>query len=233
MLARSPQPELMDDPEIDPRVHRQALRGLSRINRLSRTAAILWRAIRAHVPQESAVRLLDLGCGGGDVLIGLARRGAREGIEVHGLGCDVSATAVQHAREAAAQAGGRAGRLEFIQCDCLRDDLPGDFDVAYCSLFVHHLAENDVTRVLRRMRDAACRAVLVDDLRRTRWGYALAWWGTRVLSRSQVVHTDGPLSVAAAFTEDEFRALAERAGLSGARLTRHWPCRFLLEWSRV
>jgi hypothetical protein len=37
MLARNPQPELMDNPDIDPRAHRQALRGLSRINQFSRT----------------------------------------------------------------------------------------------------------------------------------------------------------------------------------------------------
>jgi hypothetical protein len=38
--------------------------------------------------------------------------------------------------------------------------------------------------------------------------------------------------VEAAFTPDEARALAGRAGLHGVRVFRRWPYRFLLEWSR-
>ena len=55
---------------------------------------------------------------------------------------------------------------------------------------------------------------------------------TRVLSGSRVVHVDGPRSVEGAFTALEAQKLAERAGLAGARVSRRWPCRYLLSWSR-
>src|SRR5947208_702478 len=74
--------------------------------------------------------------------------------------------------------------------------------------------------------------VLVNDLERGPLGWMLAWLGTRLLSRSRIVHVDGPLSVEGAFTCAEVRALARRAGLDGATLTRRWPCRFLLAWRR-
>jgi len=80
------------------------------------------------------------------------------------------------------------------------------------------------------MAAAAQILVLVDDLVRSRWGYLLAWTGCHVLSGSRIVHVDGPISVAAAFTPSEALFLAERAGLQGASLTRHWPQRFLLTW---
>jgi hypothetical protein len=57
--------------------------------------------------------------------------------------------------------------------------------------------------------------------------------GTRVLSRSDVVHTDGPLSVRAAFTRDEVLALASAAGWNGCTIQPTWPCRFLLQWRRT
>jgi hypothetical protein len=60
----------------------------------------------------------------------------------------------------------------------------------------------------------------------------LACAGTRLLSRSPVVHVDGPRSVAAAFTPAEALDLAQRAGLTGATVVRRWPCRFLLTWRR-
>ncbi|MCA9021331.1 MAG: hypothetical protein KDA74_14375, partial [Planctomycetaceae bacterium] len=61
----------------------------------------------------------------------------------------------------------------------------------------------------------------------------LAWTACRLLTRSPVVHTDGPLSVAGAFTVNEIKELAGQAGLDGFQITRHWPQRWLLKWSRV
>jgi hypothetical protein len=61
---------------------------------------------------------------------------------------------------------------------------------------------------------------------------AIAFVGTRFLSGSAVVHTDGLRSVAAAFTMDEVTVLAASAGMSGATIRPHWPFRYLLAWRR-
>jgi hypothetical protein len=51
-----------------------------------------------------------------------------------------------------------------------------------------------------------------------------------LLTTSEVVHTDGPLSVEGAFTPEEVLDLAHRAGLRGASVVRRWPFRYLLTW---
>jgi len=71
----------------------------------------------------------------------------------------------------------------------------------------------------------------VCDLRRTRAGLALATLASRMATRSAVVHADAPASVRNAWTPAEAAALAARAGLSGARVRRAFPQRWLLEWS--
>src|SRR5437762_3169037 len=71
------------------------------------------------------------------------------------------------------------------------------------------------------------------DLRRGLGGLVLAHVACRLLTRSDVVHVDGPRSVEAAFTIAEARALAERAGLTGAVVGRRWPFRFLLTWEKA
>ncbi|MFD2436423.1 class I SAM-dependent methyltransferase [Modicisalibacter luteus] len=76
------------------------------------------------------------------------------------------------------------------------------------------------------------RHLIISDLLRSRTGYSLAYLGTRLLSLSPIVHVDGLKSVRAALTLPEAEALAHRAGLTGARFTRHWPSRFLMTWSR-
>jgi hypothetical protein len=106
------------------------------------------------------------------------------------------------------------------------------YDVVMCSLFLHHLQREQARALLARMSDLADRLVLVNDLVRSPVGFVLAYAGTRLLSRSWVVHTDGPRSVEGAFTMTELRVLAEEAGLRGAEVAARWPCRMLLTWSR-
>ena len=229
LARRAVVPELMDDPGLDPAEHRRALRGLARINRWSRSAAILWPVLLdvARRVHGRPVRVLDVATGAGDVPVGLWRRAKAAGALVEIDACDVSPTALGHAAELA-----RETAVRFFRHDVLADTLPGGYDLVTCSLFLHHLSEPDAVTALRRMKDAGA-AVAVNDLSRSRAGFVVVWAACRLLTRSPVVHFDGPVSVRAAFTPREALALAERAGLSGATVERRRPCRFLLRWGRA
>lgn len=225
-------PELMDQPGLDEQVHHEALRALGITNAFSLISGSLWRGlVELGAPWNSEpVRVLDIACGGGDNLRRLANLARCRGVPFKAQGCDISPAAVDYAQAATQDAS--ITNVHFACLDALQDPLPQDFDVIMCTLFLHHLTEPDVVDMLQRMAAVARRGVLVDDLVRTRFGYALAWAGGRLLTRSSIVHTDGPLSVRASFTVDEFRALAERAELRGAVIRRHWPQRFLFAWRK-
>ena len=96
----------MDRPDLPVGLHEHALRGLARLNWWSGSAGILWPSIRRLASQVAGrpLRLLDVACGAGDVLVGLAGRARRAGIplELHGL--DISPTALEHASRRCAQA---------------------------------------------------------------------------------------------------------------------------------
>jgi len=102
-----------------------------------------------------------------------------------------------------------------------------------CSLFLHHLDDDDAVTALRRMADAAAIGIGAADLDRSQGGLLLAQIASRVLTRSPVVHTDAALSVRGAFTKSEARRLAERAGLQGAVVRAAWPYRWVLWWRRT
>jgi 2-polyprenyl-3-methyl-5-hydroxy-6-metoxy-1,4-benzoquinol methylase len=231
-MSRCRQPELMDQPGLDLSEHLQALQGLRRINNLSRTGSVLWSAIaklaRRKEVNGQPVRVLDLATGGGDTPIELDRRARRAGLRMEIQGCDINPQAVDYAQK---QARALNANVRFFVLDAIHDVLPSDYDVLTCSLFLHHLDETDAIALLQHMGNAARRLVLVDDLVRSRRGYLMAVAGCRLFSGSRVVHVDGPISVAGAFTPSEALSLAERAGLQGATLTRHWPQRYLLTWN--
>jgi 2-polyprenyl-3-methyl-5-hydroxy-6-metoxy-1,4-benzoquinol methylase len=231
LSRRDRQPELMDDPALAESLHRQALRGLERVNRISGIASLLWRTIRPLCRRhpDRPLRVFDVGCGGGDISVGVWKKAQRAGCPIQIGGCDISPKALRMSTERARAAGAEA---EYVSVDILNDPLPRGWDVMYCSLFLHHFDETQGERLLQNMAQNSERMVLVNDLIRDRLGYFLCWWGVRLLTRSPIVHVDGPLSVRAGFQPDEVLSMAARAGMPGARITRHWPQRLLLKWER-
>ena len=231
LTRRDLRPELIDQADLDARRHGQALEGLARINFFSGSAGILWPPIRALVQREPqrTWRLLDVATGAGDLPIALWRKAQRAGIRLEVEGCDKSDRAIEHASRRAELAKVPA---RFFECDALGGELPEGYDIVVSSLFLHHLDEPQAIELLRRMAAAAGRLMLVNDLERSRAGFALAYVGVRLLTRCDVVHADGPQSVAGAFRLDEVRSMCRAAGLDRTTLSRRWPCRYLLAWER-
>lgn len=222
-------PEKMDDPALPRAQHDQALAGLARINWLSRSDAILWPALLSHARAVAPrpLRVLDVASGAGDNLFRLERRAKNAKIAIAWTGLDGSPVAVEHAQQEALRLG---SSVRFVVGDALAGPALPEADVVCSSLFLHHLDEAAAHALLSRMRAAATRCALVSDLRRSWLGYWLAWLVTRVVTRSPVVHYDGPVSVAGAFTLAEALALAEAAGWTSATVSRRWPFRYLLRW---
>jgi 2-polyprenyl-3-methyl-5-hydroxy-6-metoxy-1,4-benzoquinol methylase len=222
----------MDRPDLPVQLHEHALDGLTRLNRWSGSDRILWQPIRklAAETRSRPLKVLDVACGAGDVLVGLARRARRASIALDLHGIDFSPTAIGHARRRAAAAGVASN---LWQADAFAGPLPDGFDVVACSLFVHHLTDDQAVDLLKRMAAATRRLVLVNDLRRSVPGWLLAVTACRLLTRSRVVHADGPLSVARAFTRAEVQDLADRAGFRKGLVQPRWPFRILLTWDRA
>lgn len=233
LARRERVPELMDDPGLDPGEHRRALAGLARINRVSGSVGVLWPPLRAlaRARPGKTIKVLDIATGSGDVPKALAYKAWRKGVPLAFAACDISMTAVQAADDLANMKG--PNPVHFFRRDVIDNDLPDGYDVVTCSLFLHHLSEDDAVTVLRRMAGAARALVLVNDLGRSRFNYAAVWVACHALSRSRVVRFDGPASVRSAFTPAEALALAGRAGLAGATVRGRFPCRFLLSWRKA
>jgi SAM-dependent methyltransferase len=227
-MKRELAPEAMDDPHLEQGRHRHALRSLSRLNLLSGSVGILWPSIAGLARRERGpLRILDLASGAGDVPLGLWRRARRAGMDVDVHGVDVNPRAVRFAQENAERVG---APLQFNVLDALTAPLPTDFDVVLCSLFLHHMTEDQAVVLLTNMRRAARRIVLISDLRRSLRGLVLAYLAARLVTSSDVVRVDAPRSVRAAFTANEMKDLARRARMHGVEVSRRRPCRLLMTW---
>jgi 2-polyprenyl-3-methyl-5-hydroxy-6-metoxy-1,4-benzoquinol methylase len=229
LLQRRRQPEIMDAPDLPPARFVETLRGLGRVNWVTQSSRLMWPDLRtaARRHPDRPIRVLDVACGGGDVLIALWRSAEMAGVKVELAGCDLSATALSYARDWAAATG---ASIEFFQHHVTRDALPQGYDIIMSTLFLHHLDEDGAISFLR---DAAAKTrdrIVIQDLVRSPLSYWFARLGTSVLLLNDICREDGRTSVEGAFTRREALELAQKAGLGESEIVPRFPFRYLIRW---
>ncbi len=173
------------------------------------------------------VTVLDVACGGGDLARALVAWGRSRGFDLRVTALDISVRTLDCARRR-----GRADdRLRFVcgdlhQAPCLERT----FDYVCCSLFFHHLTDDDVVLTLRAFDRLARRGIVVNDLVRS-WRHLFwSWLLTRPFN--EVLRQDGPLSVRRAFTPPELVRLIERSGVNWLSVDTHFGHRVSLAGER-
>lgn len=211
----------MDDPDCDPDRLRSTLERFSVVNRLVAAWGTVYRTrVRPALAAASGpVRLLDIGCGGGDVLRDLVARARADGFDVTGVGIDPDARSL-----AAAQASRQVPGVEYQLTDSTRLAEAGErFDVALSSHVMHHLSPTDLRTVLEDSARLATRLALHSDIARSRLAYAAYAVGITPLAPGTFLRTDGLRSIRRSWTPAELAELIP----AGWRVERPAPFRLL------
>lgn len=212
--ARAEAVELLDTGELSSREVEQNLDDLARLNRLlPGGVAASVEAVRRLTSPGLPAHILDVGTGRGDMPIAFARNGWRA------TALDSNPMVLEVARRTTAE----EPLVEVVEGECHR--LPfGDasFDVAHCSLLVHHFDPDDAVRLLRELARVARHGVVVNDLRRGLLPLSATWVSTRVLARSRVTLADGLASARRAYTIAELDDLLAAADLVASWRSTAW-----------
>jgi hypothetical protein len=220
--------ELLDGPLDDAAALRGNLRDLRRINRRLGGVRLSARALEAllgpsGVTPGPPVRLLDVGTGAADIPVALIRRyGDGRGVDqpaMHITGLDDRPEVLAAARGLDRAIGEleASGLLTLTLGDGRSLPYPDDaFEVAHCSLVVHHLEPAGAVAMLGEMARVARRGIIVNDLVRGRLALLGAWLLTRLTTRNRYTRHDAPLSVRRAYSRAELRELFVEAGLEVA-----------------
>lgn len=235
MLAPPPREatrtELMDRLDAPPAELARNLADIARLNRLGATQAILEHVAPfvARRPAGEPLRILDVGTGGADIPLALARWSRRHGHRVRVVALECHPTILGYA----ARAARGVPEVRLVAGDALQAPIrPGSVDVALCSLMLHHLPEQTVVDLLRRLAELVRLGFIVSDFRREWLAWAAVWLVTRAVSGNRMTRHDGPLSVRRAYTPAELAGLAARAGLPDVRWHRAPSFRQIGVWVR-
>jgi len=178
------------------------------------------RRLVARLPAGRPVTVLDLGTGSADVPRALVRWARRAGRPIRVIALDQEPGTLAVARRTVAG----YPEIVLLRADALA--LPfasGAVDIAISALTLHHLEPPAAVAYLAAMDRVARVGVVVNDLARSRWGWALVWLVTRLLACGRMSRHDGPLSILRAYTAEEARALCAFAGMGAVEVTRYDP----------
>ncbi|MGI8688384.1 MAG: methyltransferase domain-containing protein [Thermomicrobiales bacterium] len=214
--------ELLDAPGTVPApTLAHNLRDIRHVNRFAGGTAVVLR----HLPElldgvsrGTPITLLDIATGSGDIPRALVRWGRQRGYDLRVLATDVSENVLAVARRET------AGEPTITVEACDARALPyrdGAFDIAVCSLALHHFPRAEAVRVLAEMGRVSRRGIILNDLVRTWPGYVGAWLLGNVTTTNRLTRHDAPLSILRAFTPDELAAIAREAGVSNIEITPH------------
>jgi 2-polyprenyl-3-methyl-5-hydroxy-6-metoxy-1,4-benzoquinol methylase len=220
-------PEMMDDLEMGGKQMDQTLDQLAWINFWLGGRSYLWKSLKELLPgnreKSEAIRVVDLGCGGGDELRFLCRKARRRGLSLRYTGVDANPNVVDYARR-----NSRAfPEINYQVMDVLSEELTEQpADIFICSLFLHHFSDEELVEILRKLAENANLGVVISDLHRHRLAYYAFGLVTRLMGASYMIRHDGLLSIRKSFHRKELRQLLEKAGFRSFRIRWRWAFRF-------
>ncbi len=226
LSRRSPELELMDDPDVDGVQLDHAMGHLEFINSALNGYRPSIAGVNSLVSADCrSLSILDVGCGSGDTLRRLARWARRRGIDARLHGIELSDKIAARAAKCCAD----YPEITISHSDFFEMDPAAPFDIVHCALVLHHIPEGEPTiNFLRKMGQMASTGIVVNDLHRHPFAYHSIKILTRLLSRSRVLRNDAPLSVARGFHRRELEEAAREAGLRDVNIPWHWAFRWLL-----
>jgi SAM-dependent methyltransferase len=236
--------ELLDAALLDDAALGRNLADIRRINALLGWTTFTTRAVARHARQMAhaaplvrpnhalpaspagrrAFSLLDVASGSADIPCAIARWSERAGYDARIVATDISPQIVGIARE---QAEGTPNVTVERQDALALSYPPGSFDLALCTLALHHFEPESAVLLLRNLARVG-RRVLVFDVERSPLAYLGALALTRALWMNYMTRHDAPASVRRAYTAAELRELARCADLWDARVRVGIPFRLAL-----
>lgn len=216
--------ELMDDPDCDPDRLATTLRRFGGVNRVVSGWGGVYRAhVRPHLARlRHPARILDIGSGGGDLLVRLVELAHRDGFDVVGTGIDPDARAL-----ASASARIRPG-IAFRCTDTASLVAAGErFDVVVSNHVLHHLDSAELPTFAADSLVLARGPVLHSDIARGGLAYALYAVGITPFAAGSFLRTDGLRSIRRSYRRGELAAALEEAAPGSWRVEERAPFRLL------
>jgi 2-polyprenyl-3-methyl-5-hydroxy-6-metoxy-1,4-benzoquinol methylase len=211
-------PELMDNPEFQGEEMGRVLRNLKKINSLLGNYRNTLNALLSVIPQNtSELHIIDIGCGGGDLLCYLSKALKDREIPVRFTGIDFNPNITAHASKSVCN----FNNIQFITADVLAPsfELP-ECDILISSHFVYRFSDGDLKSFVHQSRYKISTAIIFSELRRSILAYLLFSLSGRLMFKSEVTVSDGLTAIKRSFKMNELKDILIEFGIKATVVQR-------------
>lgn len=218
--------EIMDDLNCSGEVVDQTLRELEVINTWLGGNQVTINGIAKlfkHIRSSKEITIIDVGCGGGDMLRLIDRWARKKNKKVKLIGIDANPNIIAFAKENLKD----LPHIELKAIDIFSEEFQSlKCDIVIGTLFFHHFSQQQLGLFFTKLKKQVCVGVVINDIHRHTLAYHSIKMLTSLFSKSAMVKFDAPLSVLRAFTKSELKEILLNAGITPYTIQWKWAFRW-------
>ena len=219
---RSDAPEMMDDFAMEGEILRDALDKIASINKLLGGNAVTLNGVKKLLKNTNQpIKIVDIGCGNGDMLRTLADYANQKKLNFELIGIDANQFTVNHAKQLSVNY-----KNIGYKCEDIFKDQIADCDIILCTLTLHHFKDQEILDLLTRFKKAASLGVVINDLHRSALAYYLFIGLCFVFGLNHMSKEDGLVSILRGFKKADLQLYSKQLQLKNCSIKWKWAFRY-------
>ncbi len=167
--------------------------------------------------------IVDIGCGGGDIIRTLSLWARKKFLPWKFIGVDANPVSIEYA----AEFSGHFEDIQYLTLNVFDEEFQClKFDIILLCTICHHFSDIEMVKLLRQLSQQAKVGIIISDLHRHWVSFYAIKLLTQIFPCSYLEKHDGPLSVLKAFKRSELTNIMNQAGISGYQIKWRWPFRY-------
>lgn len=224
--ARSQQPEIMDNFDLQGKELEKTLKDLDKVNSLLGGNEITVEGVEKVLGSSCflpPLRIVDVGCGNGSILKEVAQMGRQKGVKMQLVGIDANENAIPIAQENTKD----YPEISFRALDVFSEEFKSmDVDIIMCTLTLHHFSDEEIKKLLKLFSMQAKMGVVINDLQRSKWAYYLFKLFCFFFIRNEINRKDGLTSILRSFKKRDLENYGKNLEVRKQIIKKKWAFRF-------
>ena len=217
--------EWMDRKDCDEELLHNTYSQFTTINKLLSGWAAIYRVMIRPILQQKpgkTATILDVGCGGGDIIRLLDGLAKKDGFEVELTGIDTDERSIRFLQNIK-----HPKNITFRNATSGKLAVDGQkFDIVISNHLIHHLSAENLQSVCHDAERLTTKISIFSDIERSDIGYASFGLIAPLLFRSSYIVADGLISIKKSYRKKELQEILP----SGWLVTRKFPFRLLASY---
>ena len=218
--------EIMDDFGLVGSQLQQSLDKIAQINHLLGGNRLTLHGVNNLLKpqdQQKSIKIVDVGCGNGDMLRRLADFGIQNNLNFDLTGIDANDFTIRYAQKLSAN----YQNISY-QCDNIFSKAFSEikYDIVLCTLTLHHFSNIEIETILKVFNKNARIGIVINDLHRSKIAYYLFKIISLLFSLNTMAKKDGLTSILRGFKKHELIDFSNKLAFKNYSICWKWAFRY-------